>query len=350
MKRTYTEFVTDAVGPRALWLILGSVVALPGASTTFAKDVSLPELRHEHVITKHPTWMAENLRAAYAHWEWNRPMPLDVWCQRMKELGATVVMAVGNIPDNRDNHMRRSAGKGGPGRKAGGGAAAQYDGKPDYAWFKQFVDTAHNAGMKFVVYSNFVQHPDELFAEHPDWRCLNDNGRPDKGPCYCSPWGEAFIERLVGLLREAPCEGIMIDSMHAGRGGCRNPYCLGAFKERFGVDAPTTEDPKDPVYQRWIEFQAFTREEFLLRLTEAVHKVNPEFAVIVNNDRGWRGPIANSGLISSHLPEVVDGITDETGWDYNTRCSIPTRDRSARAFRTTISARARATAGASAGT
>lgn len=285
---------------------LGSATTLLLAVAAFAQVTTLPELRHERTVKQHPRWLSENLRVAYGHWERVKPAPLEDWLGRIKTLGATAIIGLGNIPDVPFNHLVPTP-----------------DGKPAYEWVKQYADTGHKLGLKVVIYSNFYNFLDEILKEHPEWRELGQNGKPFmNNPCFSSPWVEAFEKRLLTLLRESPFEGLMIDMMPMGV-PCQNPYCLRAFEERFGVPAPAKADPKDPVYQRWIEFQAFTREEMLLRVTEAAHQVYPEFAMIVNGGRGWNGGIAAGQFISTRLHEAVDSLHEETGWDYNTHWVNP---------------------------
>ena len=264
----------------------------------------LPELRHERPITRHPKWITQTLRVAYGHWERHKPVSLDEWATRTKALGATALVALGNVPDVAVNHIDPlPAGKFTPG----------------YEWVKQYLATARRHDMKLVLYADFWDRQDEILTQHPEWREMDENGKPVKNnACFSSPFVEAFRKRLVSILGDAPVDGLMIDMMHmGGRAGCRNPYCLRAFEKRFGVPAPRTRDPKDLVFQRWMQFQAFTRENAALEWTEAAHAVNPEFAMIVNHDRGWHNNIAYNGFISSRLEQCVDVILEEFGWDFD---------------------------------
>jgi hypothetical protein len=86
-----------------------------------------------------------------------------------------------------------------------------------------------------------------------------------------------------------------------------------AFKDKFGVEPPRTENPRDLTWQRWIDFQTWTREEVMLDVTEALHAVNPEIACIWNQTVGW---IFNGReYLSSRAGECADGLLEEMGWE-----------------------------------
>ncbi|MFB3828208.1 MAG: beta-galactosidase trimerization domain-containing protein [Bryobacteraceae bacterium] len=269
-----------------------------------ASAQELPELRHERPIARHPKWVTGTLRVAYGHWERNKPVPLDEWAARTKAMGATALLALGNIPDVAVNHITPF-----PGGKW----------SPGYEWAAEYLAAARRHDMKLVLYGDFWDRQDEILTQHPEWREMDESGKPVKNnACFSSPFVEAFRDRLVSVLRTAPVDGLMIDMMHMGaRAGCRNPYCIRAFEKRFGVNAPRTRDPKDSVFQRWMQFQAFTRENAAREWTEAAHAVNPEFAMIVNHDRGWHNNYAHNGFVSSRLEQCVDGILEEIGWDFD---------------------------------
>ncbi|NOZ21503.1 MAG: hypothetical protein GXP25_10495 [Planctomycetes bacterium] len=269
----------------------------------------LPELKHDREITQHPKWLHQRLRHCYAHSEWNPNITIEDWCKLAAEKGANVINSAGEIPAGMMN---------GKIRKLPADAKQLPDGyEVKYTWVKRYADAAHKYGLKYLCYVNCDRTLDPLLIEHPEWRQVGMEGRPRATwGCWNSPYRKAFVDRMVKIAKESGIDGIHIDMpFTAPPGGCRSKYCRELFKKKFGVDPPRKLRPKDPLYQRWIDFQSWTREEWLLDLTEALHAVNPEIAVIVNQTRGWIFDVALRSFLTTRAGKCVDGLNEEIGWE-----------------------------------
>jgi len=269
----------------------------------------LPELTHDRQITQHPKWLHQRLRHCYAHSEWNTKITIEQWCKLAAEKGANVINSAGEIPAGMMN---------GKMRKLPVDAKKLPKGyKVDYSWVKRYASAAHKYGLKYLCYVNADRTLDPLLLKHPEWRQVDASGkgRATWG-CWNSPYRKAFIDRLVKIAKESKLDGIHIDMpFTAPPGGCRSKYCVETFKKIFGVDPPRKLRPKDPLYQRWVDFQCWTREEWLLDLTEALHRVDPEIAVVVNQTRGWVFNVAQRSFLSMRAAKCVDGLNEEIGWE-----------------------------------
>ncbi len=73
------------------------------------------------------------------------------------------------------------------------------------------------------------------------------------------------------------------------------------------------KDPRDLTWQRWIDFQAWTREEVMLDVTEALHAVSPEIACIWNQTTGW--VFDGREHLTSRAGQCADGLLEEMGWE-----------------------------------
>ena len=294
-------FITDAALQRPDDKLLAEVAWPAGPR--------LPELRHERVIAQHPRWLQDHLRVCYAHCEWNRDVTVEAWCRLAAEKGANVICSAGTFPcgilDGKLCVLPADVKELPAGYKA------------DYAWVKEYADAAHRFGLKYLCYVNSNDYFDPLLREHPEWRQVRPDGEPQTTwGCWNSPYRRAFIERLVKVAQEAKLDGIFIDmGFTAPPTGCHSKYCIQAFKDRFGVDPPRRPRLKDPLYQRWLDFQSWTREEWLLELTEALHRVNPEFAVLANQTRGWIFDITGGSFLTTRAGRCVDGLAEEIGWE-----------------------------------
>lgn len=291
-----------------VWLMLGLGI-------TAAAGEPLPELAHTRAITRHPAWLAKRgLRPAYGHFEWDPTNTPQSWAKRAKEAGATCLFGVGEMP---------------AGTLAGKLHRIPFEviDKPDYrspkgyrkddhSWVKEIVDAGHAEGLEVVIYDGAYRTLDPLLMDHPEWRQKNRNGRPWQSGygSWHSPYRRAYIDRWVKVAQESGLDGIMVDMLFTcPKGGDYSDFTVRAFRDRFGVEPPRKEDPLDPVWQRWIDFQIWTREEVMLDVTEALHAVNPEIACIWNQTVGWH--FDGLPMLGSRAGRCGDGLLEEMGWD-----------------------------------
>ncbi|MBU0610633.1 MAG: beta-galactosidase trimerization domain-containing protein, partial [Armatimonadetes bacterium] len=116
------------------------------------------------------------------------------------------------------------------------------------------------------------------------------------------------------VAREGGIDGIMVDMLFtAPPGGDYSPWTVKAFTDRFGVEPPRQEAPRNLTWQRWVDFQAWTREEVMLDVTEALHAVNPEIACIWNQTVGWI--FTGRSHLSARAGQCADGLLEEMGWE-----------------------------------
>ncbi|MBM4082947.1 MAG: hypothetical protein FJ278_24785, partial [Planctomycetes bacterium] len=131
-------------------------------------------------------------------------------------------------------------------------------------------------------------------------------------------------QRWVKIAKLSGMDGIMIDMLFTGpHGGDFSDYTVKAFKERFGVEPPRTADPRNRVWQRWLDFQSWTREEVLLDLTEALHAVSPEIAVVPNQTAGWIFDGVDRIFLTTRAARCSDGLLEEMGWDFRHQWNRP---------------------------
>jgi len=284
----------------------------------------LPELAHERHIAAHPKWLKSALRPCYAHFEWDRAMTAEAWCQRAKEAGANCVFGCGEMPAGSLDGVLKPFPHDIINRNPGFKFPPGYD--LSYGWVKEMTDAAHRHGLRIAIYDGAHRTLDPFILEHPDWRQQDARGRPyaDGFGSWHSPYRQAYIDRWVKVARLARFDGIMIDMLFTGpKGGDFSPWTVGAFKKRFGVDPPRDPDPRNLAWQRWIDFQSWTREEMLLDLSEALHNVDPEIAVIPNQTRGWIFGRTDSNFLTARAGQCADGLLEEMGWEYRHKWERP---------------------------
>lgn len=275
----------------------------------------LPELVHKRRIARHPAWLAHALRPCYAHFEWHPENTPASWCRRASAAGANVAFGIGEMPAGTlDGKLHKY-----PYTALNGKQPFRFPAgyRLDDGWVKDYVDAAHAEGLKAVIYDGTYRTLDPLLVEHPAWRQQEADGRPFAHGfgSWHSPYRQAYIDRWVRAARESKLDGIIIDMLFTGpAGGDYSPDSVRAFRDRFGVEPPRSRDPRNLTWQRWCDFQSWTREEVLLELTETLHAVDPEIAVIVNQTVGWIFAGDQDRFLTSRAGHCCDGLLEEMGW------------------------------------
>jgi hypothetical protein len=284
----------------------------------------LPELTHSRAITQHPQWLRQAMRPCYAHFEWDPRNTPESWCEKAARAGANCIFGAGEMPAGELDGALKRYDFSNISRMPAFQFPEGYD--LSFSWVKRYADAAHAHGLKIVIYDGAYRTLDPILLEHPDWRQMDAEGRPfaDGFGSWCSPYRQAWIDRWVKVARESGLDGIMIDMMFTGpNGGDYSPWTVKAFKERFGVEPPREADYRNLTWQRWIDFQSWVREEALLDLTEALHAVNPEIAVIPNQTKGWIFSGVTRTFLSTRAARCADGLLEEMGWDYKHNWNRP---------------------------
>lgn len=279
------------------------------------KGQLLPELVHTRRITQHPAWLRrDGLRPAYAHCEWDASNTPQSWAKLVREANGNCLFGVGEMPAGTlDGKMKAFAFK-----NIDDPAFAYPEGyqKDDHSWVKEYADAGHAEGLKVVMYDGAYRTLDPLLLDHPDWRQQDAAGKPYRNGfgSWHSPYRAAYIARWVEVARTCGIDGIMVDMLFTcPEGGDYSPFTVAAFAEKFGVEPPRQADPRNLVWQRWIDFQTWTREEVMLDVTEALHAVNPAIACIWNQTTGW---IFNGReYLGSRAGHCGDGLLEEMGWE-----------------------------------
>ena len=309
-------FLFEPAGDKP-WKVDDAVLQSIQAAREKPKGKLLPPLTHDRQITQRPKWLRGALRPAYAHCEWDPKISVEQWAAKAKENGANCLVGVGEMPAGQvgDKMKNFSASLLNDPKFR---LPADYD--LSYDWVKEYVDGAHKHGMKILIYGGGYRSLDPILLQHPEWRQMGDDGKPYKGSgfgCWASPFKDAYIQRWVEVARKSKLDGIMIDMLFTGpTGGDYSPFAVEAFKKRFGVEPPREVDYRNLTWQRWNDFQVWIRENMILELTEALHQVNPEIAVMINQTEGWIFDHPERNFLSTRVAGCADGLLEEMGWEY----------------------------------
>ncbi len=191
-----------------------------------------------------------------------------------------------------------------------GGIMAFYPTALDFHYINPFmqeemlskvIERCHALNIRVVVRFDFSRIHESIFREHPDW-------------CYISPKGERIIntdmyvvsinapyvqEKAFKIIEEVmdrfPIDGIFlnmpgyqVNNPYEGvyHGIDQNDYDKKRFAEfSGGLRLPLKEDKDDPVYQKYLEFKAFTVADWSEKLYRLVKSKNPQVAICTYMDR-----------------------------------------------------------------
>lgn len=194
---------------------------------------------------------------------------------------------------------------------------------------REIIDEAHKQGLRIIAYHRHME--DAGMAEkHPDWVCVDPTGEsPEKGEkgakrgkhmCFNSPYADYFLKRSLELV-DLGADGFYYDEVHMPKTGCWCPYCRDRFKKETGLDHPSKVDPRDPTWQKLINFNNLTVERTFLKWREALHARKPDIVMLVSHNT-W------PGMAERHLTSRLARISDSV----KTEFFLPARKGQNRAF------------------
>ena len=152
--------------------------------------------------------------------------------------------------------------------------------------FKIALDYAHSIGLKFFVYQRMgafggippfkagdIYFDEELetktFKNHPEWRCIDKQGRPMLRLSYAYP---GFRKVAISILREAAEYGVDGVNLHFKRGApfvMYEPPLLEEFQEQTGLNAQELDEWDE----RWLRYRSWPLTEFLRELRKVLDQV-----------------------------------------------------------------------------
>jgi len=162
------------------------------------------------------------------------------------------------------------------------------------------ISLCHENGIRVIVRFDFSRAHESFLAENPDWFYLSPKGvRADNyGMIVTSVNGEYMQKHAFEIVQEV-IDNYPIDGMFINMFGYKTTdYYHGIYhgidqnendKRRFkefsnGMTLPTVEDADDPVFQKYVEFKEFTRNELLERMHNLIKSQRPNIALCTYND------------------------------------------------------------------
>lgn len=144
---------------------------------------------------------------------------------------------------------------------------AQFLGDRDL--FGEILHAARADGIAVLARMDSGGAAEEFYQAHPDWFCVDANGRPRRGrdlfiPCINGPY---YREYIPDLLREIATryhpEGFTDNSWSglSRNSLCHCENCARKFRDLAGKPLPDRIDWEEPVYRKWIQWSYACRLE-----------------------------------------------------------------------------------------
>lgn len=207
-----------------------------------------------------------------------RDIDAETYAQGLQDFGATVVTlnAAGIIASYETN--------------------LDFQTKSDYlagSSLREIIDACHKRGIRVIARTDFSKIRYPLYEKHPEWayrdkdgNIVNYNG--DVQTCPNAGYqGDAMFDILREVLSTLPFDGVfcnmagflVVDYSGVYHGPCHCESCKAKFLERYGLEIPDRDDPKNPDYRKYAAFKAECTAAHRKRLIETVRAVDPDLAI-----------------------------------------------------------------------
>lgn len=158
---------------------------------------------------------------------------------------------------------------------------------------RQMIDACHRRSIRVICRTDFSKVRYEVYQQHPEWAYLTPDGNilNYNGDVSVCPNSEYQQERKLEIIREVltvlPFDGIFCNMSgfqvtdYSGNyyGPCHCEACKRLFRSRYGEALPRRDDPRDPVYRKYILFKEECLAAHRERLNAVVRSISPEIAI-----------------------------------------------------------------------
>ena len=158
---------------------------------------------------------------------------------------------------------------------------------------RDMIDACHRRGIKVICRTDFSKVRFEIYQQHPEWAYVSPEGEivnynGDVAVCPNSVYQqERKLDIIREVLTELPFDGIfcnmsgfqVMDYSGNYHGPCHCVNCKRLFREQYGEDIPMRDDPRDPIYRKYMTFKNACIKAHKEKLNAAIREVSPEIAI-----------------------------------------------------------------------
>ena len=181
-----------------------------------------------------------------------------------------------------------------------GGIVASYESKIPYHTPNRFltgddlktvVKACKDAGIRVISRVDFSKVRRTLYEQHPEWAYVSPKGEIIDyhgliHMCFNSDYQQKIAMDIIReIIREVNPDGIFLnmggysvalDYTRGYQGICQCENCRKRFRAMYGLELPRADDPDDPVYQKYKEFQSITLREYHKDIKQVIAEEKPE--------------------------------------------------------------------------
>ena len=156
---------------------------------------------------------------------------------------------------------------------------------------KKVVQACQEAGIRVISRVDFSKVRKPLYEQHPEWAYVSPKGEIINyhdliHMCFNSDYQQVVAMEIIReIIREVKPDGLFLnmagysvalDYTRGYQGICQCKNCRERFYRMYGLDLPQREDPDDPVYQTYKEFQSVTQKSYYEKIKEVIAQEKPD--------------------------------------------------------------------------
>lgn len=181
-----------------------------------------------------------------------------------------------------------------------GGIVASYESKIPFHTRNRFltgddlktvVKACKDAGIRVISRVDFSKVRRALYERHPEWAYVSPKGEIIDyhgliHMCFNSDYQQKVaLDIIREIIREVNPDGIFLnmggysvalDYTRGYQGICQCENCRKRFRAMYDLELPRADDPDDPVYQKYKEFQSITLREYHKDIKQVIAEEKPE--------------------------------------------------------------------------
>lgn len=182
-----------------------------------------------------------------------------------------------------------------------------------------YLDMAHRAGLRVLIYFNVHWLHADFAGKHHDWLQLRRDGTViddvygrGMSPCVNSPGYRAYSFQAIRDLARYPIDGVFLDGPIFISSGCFCAACRDKFRTSCQAELPGKEDWEDFTWKRFIEFRYDSITDYMRDSRAALKEVRPGAIIYMNGQGLW--PSWPNGRDNRRLAAHQDIVGAEGGF------------------------------------
>lgn len=191
------------------------------------------------------------------------------------------------------------------------------------------IEACHQADIRVIARTDFSKVRRPIYEQHPEWAYISAAGQVidyngDVHVCVTSDFQQIhtlnILEEMFSLL---DFDGVFFNMSgfvtrdYSGNyyGPCHCENCRRGFREQFGLDLPQKEEPRDPVFRKYVEFKRCTLRAHHEKVYNFIQQNWPHLCISNHLEfrRGFVRQESNSAL-DRPLPHWQYIASDNTKW------------------------------------